>query len=47
MKKEYEQPTIEIIQLTVEDIITASGTVSKSFGKDDFDEEDSWDNLFK
>lgn len=44
MKKQYEQPIIEIIEIKVEDIITASGP--RGFGFDP-DKEESWDELFK
>ena len=44
MKKEYNSPIIEIENLQIEDIITASGTVQ--FDKNGFDLEHPDGNLF-
>lgn len=48
MKKEYKKPEVEIYELDVEDIITASGNFSKKYNEDlKPDKEGNWEDLFK
>lgn len=43
-KRKYEQPTIEIVELDVEDIITTSGL---KWGPEPGDNEKDFSDLFK
>lgn len=45
-KRKYEQPTIEIVELDVEDIITTSGKTTKTFNPEGWSMNDVDDNWF-